>query len=99
MFIIQLSQLLLIFYIIIFMIRSLLDGINVYHIIIIDFSIIIFVVCFIRSDIGPNVGFEATGIIDSKLPTVGIWSRISTEIFDVNNTLHYIYIILACRYS
>lgn len=81
------------------MISTLLDGIRVSHIIIIDFSIITFMVCFIRSDIGPNVGFEATGIIDSKLPTVGIWSRTSTEVFDVNKTLRYIYIILACRYS
>ena len=28
-----------------------------------------------RSDIGPKVGFEAVGLIDSNLPTVGIWAK------------------------
>ncbi|XP_003385522.1 PREDICTED: apoptosis-inducing factor 1, mitochondrial-like [Amphimedon queenslandica] len=34
------------------------------------------------SDIGPDVGFEATGLIDSKLPTVGVWGRKSSEAVD-----------------
>ncbi len=33
-----------------------------------------------RSDVGPEVGFEATGIVDSKLPTVGVWARKSSEV-------------------
>ena len=33
-----------------------------------------------RSDVGPEVGFEATGIVDSKLPTVGVWARKTSEV-------------------
>ena len=33
-----------------------------------------------RSDIGPDVGFEATGKINAKLPTVGIFARKSSEV-------------------
>ncbi len=33
-----------------------------------------------RSDVGPEVGFEATGKIDAKLPTVGIFARKSEEV-------------------
>ena len=33
-----------------------------------------------RSDLGPEVGFEATGLIDSKLSTVGIWAKTSQEV-------------------
>lgn len=33
-----------------------------------------------RSDIGSDVGFEATGIVDCKLPTVGIWARRTDEV-------------------
>nr|CAL36989.1 programmed cell death 8/apoptosis inducing factor [Suberites domuncula] len=31
------------------------------------------------SDVGPEVGFEATGLVNSKLPTVGIWARKTSE--------------------
>lgn len=31
------------------------------------------------SDVGPEVGFEATGLVDAKLPTVGIWAKASQE--------------------
>ncbi|KAL5037611.1 hypothetical protein BDV3_007279 [Batrachochytrium dendrobatidis] len=27
------------------------------------------------SDLGPNISYEAAGIIDSKLPTVGVWAK------------------------
>lgn len=30
---------------------------------------------YYRSDVGPDVGFEAVGLIDSKLETVGIWAK------------------------
>ena len=33
-----------------------------------------------RSDVGPDVGFEATGKIDAMLPTVGIFARKSSEV-------------------
>lgn len=39
-----------------------------------------FVSCHIRSDIGQEVGFEAVGVIDSKLPTTGVWARKSDEV-------------------
>ena len=28
-----------------------------------------------RSDIGPNVGYEAIGIVDSELPTVAVFAK------------------------
>lgn len=28
-----------------------------------------------RSDLGPDVGYEAIGICDSSLPTVGFWAK------------------------
>jgi len=28
-----------------------------------------------RSDVGPEVGFEAVGLIDAKLETVGVWAK------------------------
>jgi programmed cell death 8 (apoptosis-inducing factor) len=31
------------------------------------------------SDLGPNVGYEAIGIIDSALPTVGVWAKASAK--------------------
>jgi len=32
--------------------------------------------CFFgRSDLGPNVGYEAIGLVDSALPTVGVWAK------------------------
>ena len=30
---------------------------------------------FGRSDLGPNVGYEAIGLVDSALPTVGVWAK------------------------
>lgn len=33
-----------------------------------------------RSDIGSEVGFEATGVIDAKLPTIGVWAKKSDEV-------------------
>lgn len=31
------------------------------------------------SDLGPNVGYEAIGIVDSSLPTVGVFAKSSEE--------------------
>ena len=31
------------------------------------------------SDLGPNVGYEAVGILDSNLPTVGVWAKASDK--------------------
>lgn len=28
-----------------------------------------------RSDLGPEVGYEAIGLVDSGLPTVGVWAK------------------------
>lgn len=28
-----------------------------------------------RSDLGPDVGYEAIGIVDSSLPTVGVFAK------------------------
>ena len=28
-----------------------------------------------RSDLGPEVGYEAIGLVDSRLPTVGVWAK------------------------
>lgn len=28
-----------------------------------------------RSDLGPNVGYEAIGLVDSSLPTVGVFAK------------------------
>ena len=30
---------------------------------------------FGRSDLGPDVGYEAIGLVDSMLPTVGVWAK------------------------
>jgi len=35
------------------------------------------------SDLGPNVGYEAIGLVDSSLPTVGIWAHKETEGSDI----------------
>lgn len=35
---------------------------------------IIYVIHY-RSDVGPDVGFEAVGLIDAKLETVGVWAK------------------------
>jgi apoptosis-inducing factor 1 len=36
-----------------------------------------FIIIFfdIRSDLGPEVGYEAVGLVDSSLTTVGVWAR------------------------
>ena len=31
------------------------------------------------SDVGPDVGFEATGLVDSQLPTCGVYPKTQTE--------------------
>lgn len=31
--------------------------------------------CLFRSDLGPDVGYEAIGIVDAKLPTVGVFAK------------------------
>ncbi len=33
-----------------------------------------------RSDLGPEVGFEATGLINGDLPTIGVWAKTSDVI-------------------
>lgn len=33
----------------------------------------------VRSDLGPEVGYEAVGIVDSSLTTVGVWGKATTE--------------------
>ena len=33
------------------------------------------------SDLGPNVGYEAIGLVDSSLPTVGIWAHKDTLVY------------------
>lgn len=35
----------------------------------------LFSVILVRSDLGPEVGYEAIGLVDSKLPTVGVWAK------------------------
>ena len=34
-----------------------------------------FDVLICRSDLGPEVGYEAIGIVDSELPTVGVFAK------------------------
>jgi len=46
----------------------------------ISLSYIFFPPSLLRSDIGPEVGFEATGIINAKLPTTGIWARAADDV-------------------
>lgn len=36
------------------------------------------------SDLGPDVGYEAIGIIDSSLPTVGVFAK-AAEAMPINN--------------
>ena len=31
------------------------------------------------SDLGPDVGYEAIGVVDSKLPTVGVFAKATPE--------------------
>ena len=30
---------------------------------------------YCRSDLGPNIGFEAIGIVDASLPTTGVFAK------------------------
>lgn len=32
-----------------------------------------------RSDLGPEVGYEAIGLVDSSLPTVGVWAKATNQ--------------------
>lgn len=42
--------------------------------------IFFFFLCFIsRSDLGPNVGYEAIGLVDSSLPTVGVFAKATAK--------------------
>lgn len=34
---------------------------------------------FLRSDLGPDVGYEAIGLVDSSLPTVGVFAKATAE--------------------
>lgn len=34
---------------------------------------------FRRSDLGPKVGYEAIGLVDSSLPTVGVWASATSK--------------------
>ena len=34
-----------------------------------------YVTGYYRSDVGPDVGFEAVGLVDAKLETVGVWAK------------------------
>lgn len=34
---------------------------------------------FLRSDLGPDVGYEAIGLVDSSLPTVGVFAKASAQ--------------------
>ena len=34
---------------------------------------------FLRSDLGPEVGYEAIGLVDSSLPTVGVFAKASAQ--------------------
>ena len=38
------------------------------------------VLVFCRSDLGSQVGFEATGLVDGRLPTVGVWTKKTDEV-------------------
>lgn len=40
-----------------------------------------FLFCFFsdRSDLGPDVGYEAIGIVDSSLPTVGVFAKATAK--------------------
>lgn len=33
----------------------------------------------LRSDLGPDVGYEAIGIVDSSLPTVGVFAKATAK--------------------
>lgn len=34
---------------------------------------------FRRSDLGPDVGYEAIGLVDSSLPTVGVFAKATAQ--------------------
>lgn len=33
----------------------------------------------VKSDLGPDVGYEAIGIVDSSLPTVGVFAKATAK--------------------
>ena len=35
--------------------------------------------CFYRSDLGPNIGYEAIGLVDSSLPTIGVFAKATPQ--------------------
>lgn len=40
------------------------------------------------SDLGPDVGYEAIGIVDSSLPTVAVFAKaMETNAISVNNSI------------
>ena len=39
----------------------------------------LFLIPFYRSDLGPEVGYEAIGIVDSSLPTVGVFAKATED--------------------
>ena len=34
---------------------------------------------FNRSDLGPNIGYEAIGLVDSNLPTIGVFAKATSK--------------------
>ena len=47
-----------------------------------------FFVFVCRSDLGSEVGFEATGRVEADLPTVGVWAKKSDEVSSYMYTYH-----------
>ena len=35
--------------------------------------------CFRRSDLGPKIGYEAIGLVDSSLPTIGVFAKATSQ--------------------
>jgi programmed cell death 8 (apoptosis-inducing factor) len=35
--------------------------------------------CFFRSDLGPKIGYEAIGLVDSSLPTIGVFAKATSQ--------------------
>ena len=35
--------------------------------------------CYCRSDLGPDVGYEAIGLVDSSLPTMAVFAKASAK--------------------
>jgi len=45
-----------------------------------------------RSDLGPDVGYEAIGICGSSLPTVGVWAKQLGKVFALKQKLKALYV-------